>query len=174
MTPKQLFDLFWPSIAYLAVKDILGQPKLTQLLAEMQDMTVDQLLLHVQSDALPYLVLNKRKDVIQKIAEVRQETEPWLPCLDNANLGRILALLLTQETTDFEQYTMSLLRHISSHFDEFSLVDLLQIEPLTTTLNILKAAADADENRKPRVRSNGITFLRVYESNKNFHRFAAL
>ena len=116
-------------------------------------MTVDQLLLHTQTFALPYLVLNKKIDAIQMIAEVRNETEPWQPCLDNANLGRILALLLTQETTDIQEYTMSLLRHISPHFDEFGLTDLLQIEPLTITLNILKAAADADESRKLQVRS---------------------
>ncbi|TGJ81418.1 hypothetical protein E0Z10_g7330 [Xylaria hypoxylon] len=133
--------------------DIVAQPKLTRLLAEMQDVSLAQLLLHIQTYALPYLVLNKKKDVIQMIAGVRNETEPWQPCLDNANLGRILALLLTQETTDIQEYTMSLLRHISSHFDEFSLADLLQIEPLATTFHILKAAADADESRKPYIRS---------------------
>ncbi|KAI1436976.1 phosphatidylinositol 3 [Xylaria sp. CBS 124048] len=153
MTPKQLFELYWNSLAYLAIKDINDQPKLTRLLAEMQEMTFPQFLLHIQVHALPYLVLNKKKDVIERIAEVRNETEPWQPCLDNANLGRILALLLTQETADMEQYTMSLLRHISPHFEQFSLVDLLQIEPLSTTLNILKAAADADETRKPYIRN---------------------
>ncbi|GAW27350.1 putative protein kinase rad3 [Rosellinia necatrix] len=152
ISPKQLFEHYWSSLAYLAVKDIITQPKLTSLLAEMQDMTPNQLLLHIQAYALPYLVLNKKMDVIQKIAEVRKETEPWQPCLDIANLGRILALLLTQETADIEQYTMSLLRYISPHFDEFRLVDLLQIEPLPTALNILKAAADADESRKPHIR----------------------
>ncbi|KAI1351099.1 phosphatidylinositol 3 [Xylaria sp. FL0043] len=153
ITTKQLFDLYWSSLAYLAVRDMITQPKLTQLLAEMQDMSLAQLLLHIQTFALPYLVLNKKKDVIQMIAKVRDETEPWQPCLDNANLGRILALLLTQETADIQEYTMSLLRHISPHFDEFSLADLLQIEPLATTFHILKAAADADETRKPHIRN---------------------
>ncbi|KAI0520945.1 phosphatidylinositol 3 [Xylaria bambusicola] len=153
VTPRQLFDLYWNSLAYLAIRDVIAQPKLTRLLAEIQDMTVSQLLLHIQTYALPYLVLNKKKDVIQMIAEVRNETEPWQPCLDNANLGRILALLLTQETTDIQEYTMSLLRHISPHFDEFGLADLLQIEPLATTFHILKAAADADESRKPQIRT---------------------
>ncbi|KAI1825007.1 phosphatidylinositol 3 [Xylaria intraflava] len=153
MSARQLFELYWNSLAYLAVKDMIAQPKLSRLLAEMQDMSLTQLLLHIQAYALPYLVLNKKKDVIQKIAEIRNEKEPWQPCLDNANLGRILALLLTQETADIQQYTMSLLQHISPHFDQFSLVDLLQIEPLATTLNILKAAADADGSRKSYIRS---------------------
>ncbi|KAI0857809.1 phosphatidylinositol 3 [Xylaria cubensis] len=153
ITLRQLFELDWNSLAYLAVRDIVAHPKLARLLAELQDLSLPQLLLHIQEYALPYLVLNKKKEVIQTIAIVRDETEPWQPCLDNANLGRILALLLAQETADIQEYTMSLLRHISSHFDEFSLVDLLQIEPLTTTLHLLKAAADADESHKLHIRN---------------------
>ncbi|KAJ8130697.1 hypothetical protein O1611_g2932 [Lasiodiplodia mahajangana] len=153
MAPSQLFGFYWSSLAYLAVRDIVTQPKLARLLAEMQEISPAQLLLHIQTDALPYLVLNKKKDVIQMIAEARNETELWQPCLDNANLGGILALLITQETADIQQYTMSLLRHISPHFDEFKLVDLLQIEPLATALHVLKAAAEADESRKPHIRS---------------------
>ncbi|KAI0096409.1 phosphatidylinositol 3 [Nemania sp. FL0031] len=153
IAPSQLFGFYWSSLAYLAVRDIVAQPKLAQLLAEIQEISPAQLLLHIQADALPYLVLNKKKDVIQMIAEARNETELWQPCLDNANLGGILALLITQETADIQQYTMSLLRHISPHFDEFNLVDLLQIEPLTTALHVLKAAAEADENRKPHIRN---------------------
>jgi serine/threonine-protein kinase ATR len=154
--PSQLFGYYWSSLAYLAVRDIVAQPKLALLLAEMQEMNLAELLLHIQAYALPYLVLNKKKDVIQMIADARNETELWQPCLDNANLGGILALLITQEATDIQQYTMSLLRHISPHFDEFNLADLLQTEPLATTLHVLKAAADADEARKPHVRSSGV------------------
>ncbi|KAI1816156.1 phosphatidylinositol 3 [Poronia punctata] len=153
LAPKQLFDLYWPSIAYLAVKDVVMQPKLTQLLAEMQEMSVDQLLIHIQHHALPYLVLNKKKDVIQSITEVRNESDPWQTCLDKSNLGCILALLLTQEAADLDQNTMSLMRHISPHFDDFTLDDLVRIEPLATTLNILKIAADANESRKPHIRN---------------------
>ncbi|KAI1176429.1 phosphatidylinositol 3 [Nemania sp. FL0916] len=153
VAPRQLFGFYWSSLAYLAVRDVVTQPKLARLLAEIQDMSLPQLLLHIQADALPYLVLNKKTDVIQMIAEVRNETEPWQPCLDNANLGRILALLITQETTDIQQYTMSLLRNVSPHFDEFNLADLLQTEPLATALYVLKATADAEESRKPNMRN---------------------
>ncbi|KAI1121226.1 phosphatidylinositol 3 [Nemania abortiva] len=153
IAPSQLFGFYWNSLAYLAVRDIVTQPKLARLLAEMQEINTSQLLLNIQADALPYLVLNKKKDVIQMIAEARKETELWQPCLDNANLGSILAVLITQETADIQQYTMSLLRHISPHFEEFNLVDLLQIEPLATTLHVLNAAAEADESRKPHIRS---------------------
>jgi serine/threonine-protein kinase ATR len=172
IAPKQLFGYYWNSLAYLAVRDIVTQPKLAQLLAEMQDMSLPQLLVHVQGDALPYLVLNKKKDVIQMIAEVRNETEPWQPCLDNANLGRILALLITQETADIQKYAMSLLKHISPHFDEFNLADLLQTEPLVTALHVLKATADAEESRKPNVRLSEL-LAQLWYSNSNCRRCVA-
>ncbi|KAH9994734.1 phosphatidyl inositol 3-kinase [Xylariaceae sp. FL0662B] len=153
LTPRQFFGPFWRYLAFSATKDLISRPKLTRLLAEMLDMTVAELLLYIQEHALPWLVLTKKKDVIQKIAEVRNEQEPWQPCLDNANLGPILALLLTQETPDVEQHSMSLLRHISPHFDGFNLVELLRIEPVETVLELLKVAGDADEDRKPHIRN---------------------
>ncbi|KAI1337113.1 phosphatidyl inositol 3-kinase-like protein [Xylariaceae sp. FL0016] len=152
ISPRQLFEPFWRYMAFSAVKDFSTRPKLTQLLAELMDMSVPQLLLYIQRDALPWLILAKRKDVIEQIAHFRNENEPWQPCLDIGNLGRILALLLTQESSDVEQQAMSLLRHISPHFDGFNLVELLQMEPLMTALELLKAAGDADEILKPQVR----------------------
>ncbi|KAH9895495.1 phosphatidyl inositol 3-kinase-like protein [Xylariomycetidae sp. FL2044] len=151
--PRRLFEPNWQYLAYTTVKDVVSRPKLTRLLAEVLTMTVTELLLYVQSHALPWLVVTKRKDVIQKIAEVRNESETWQPCLDNINLGRILALLLTQEVQDVEQHAVTILRHVSPHFDGFSLVDLLRIEPMMTSLELLKAAGDADEARKPHVRN---------------------
>ncbi|KAI1494605.1 phosphatidyl inositol 3-kinase-like protein [Biscogniauxia mediterranea] len=153
VSPQQLFGPFWRYLAFSAVKDMTSRPKLTRLLAEILDLSVPQLLLYIQEDALPWLVLTKKTDVIEKIAEVRGEKEPWQPCLDNTNLGRILALLLIQEVPDIQEHAMSLLRHVSPHFDGFHFVDLLRMEPLTTALDLLKAAGDADETRKPHIRS---------------------
>ncbi|RYP77529.1 hypothetical protein DL771_001102 [Monosporascus sp. 5C6A] len=149
MTPRQLLEPFWRSLAFSAVKDCVTQPKLIRLLAELMSMNIQDLILYIHGHAMPWLVLTKKRDVIQKIAEVRGEEEPWQPCLDNANLGPILALLLIQEVSDVQEYSMTLLRQISSHFDGLSLVELLQMEPLITTLELLKAAGDADETHKP-------------------------
>ncbi|KAI0475823.1 phosphatidyl inositol 3-kinase-like protein [Xylariaceae sp. FL0804] len=151
-TPRQLFEPFWRYLAFSAVKDMITRPKLVRSLAELVDMGVPQLLLHVQGHALPWLVLTRKNDVIQKIAEVRNEAEPWQPCLDNRNLGGILALLLIQDTSDSEEYAMTLLRHVSPHFNESNLIELLLMEPLMTTFELLKMAADAEESRKPTIR----------------------
>jgi serine/threonine-protein kinase ATR len=151
LTPRQLFEPYWRYLAFSAVKDMLSQPRAVRSLAELLDTTVPDLLLMVQSHALPWLVLTKRQDVIRKFADARHETDPWQPCLDNYNLGPILALLLVQDASDVPANAMTLLRHVSPHFDELSLPDLLQIEPLMTTLELLKAAGDADDQRKTRV-----------------------
>ncbi|KAI1411414.1 phosphatidyl inositol 3-kinase [Hypoxylon sp. FL1857] len=154
MTTRQFLEPFWRFLAFSATKDLVSRPKLTRLLAELIDMTIPEFLLYVQKYALPWLVLTKKREVIQKIADARGEKEVWQPCLDEANLGPILALLLTQETDDIRQYAMDLLGHISPHLNELGgLLELLRIEPIGTTLELLKAAGDAEEDRKPHIRN---------------------
>ncbi len=135
------------------VKDMVSRPQTTMVVAELLSTSVPELVLRLQRYALPWLVLTKRKEVVQKIAEFRAEKEAWQPCVDNANLGSILALLLAQDVVpaEIESFTMTLLRHISSHFNGLSLVDLVRAEMLQTTLELLKAAGDAD-SRRSRVR----------------------
>ncbi|KAI1464606.1 uncharacterized protein F4812DRAFT_160831 [Daldinia caldariorum] len=154
MAIRQFFEPFWRYLAFSAIKDLTTRPKLTKLLAELLDMSIAELLLYIQKHALPWLVLTKRRDVIQKIAEARNEQEAWQPCLDEANLGPILALLLTQEASDIQQFCMELLGHISPHLNKSGgLLELLRIEPIGTTLELLKAAGDSDEDRKPHIRN---------------------
>jgi serine/threonine-protein kinase ATR len=114
---------------------------------------VPQLVIHIQRYALPWLVLSKRKEVVQKIAEYRGEKEAWRPCIDNANLSSILALLLMQDipVSQIESFSMSLLRHVSPHFNSSSLADLLRAETVQVILELLKAAGDGDQNRRFRV-----------------------
>lgn len=153
ITPRQLLEPFWRYLAFSALKDYIAKPKLIRLLSELMSMNVPELIIYIHSHAMPWLVLTKKQDVIQKIAEVRGEEESWQPCLDNANLGPILALLMVQEVPDVPEFSMALFRQISSHFDALTFVELLQVEPLVTTLELLKAAGDADEQRKPHVSS---------------------
>lgn len=130
---------------------MVARPQTTRMISDLLQISVTELLLLIQTQALPWLVLTKKKEVIQKIAEARGETEPWQPCCDNANLGSILALLLSQDIPDIEDFSISLLKGISPHFDRFTLAELLKVEPVLTALELLKAAGEADETRKPRV-----------------------
>lgn len=114
-------------------------------------MSVAQFLVLTQSYTLPFLVLNQKFDVIQKISEARQDGDNYSVCLDPSNLAPILALLLVQNVPDLDSYIMGLLRRVSSEFKGLDLGDLTTIEPMYQALYLLKAAGQADESQKSRV-----------------------
>ncbi|KAH0495668.1 hypothetical protein TgHK011_009203 [Trichoderma gracile] len=150
-TPRRLFEPFWKSLAYMATKDIVQRPQRSRAIAELLQISVNELLLLIQSHALPWLVLDKRKDAIQKIAEARQETEIWRPLMDSQNTASVLSLLMLQESDNIEDFVKASLDDISPHFHALSLADIVQSEPMLTTIELLKAAADADASRKRQV-----------------------
>jgi serine/threonine-protein kinase ATR len=150
-TPKQLFDPCWKTLALSAVKDMVTRPQVTMRLADLLQMSVNELLLKLQQYALPWLVLGKRREIISKIADARGDDEPWMACLDSVNLPLILALLLCQDAPDVDSYVMSLFRFVSPYFDGLTLADLLQPETFSTTLELLKTSGEADEAQNTRV-----------------------
>ncbi|KAF9765646.1 hypothetical protein IL306_002066 [Fusarium sp. DS 682] len=152
VTPRRLFEPFWPNLAYMTTKDMVQRPQMSRTIAELLQVSVNELLLLIQTHALPWLVLDKQKDVIQKIAEARQESEVWLPLIDPANLAATLALLLVQDTDDIASFAKSRLDELSTHFQTEPLINLLQVEPVLTVIELLKAAGDADESKKAPVR----------------------
>ncbi|KAM0417762.1 hypothetical protein ACHAPD_004104 [Fusarium lateritium] len=152
VTPRRLFEPFWPNLAYMATKDMVQRPQMSRTIAELLQVSVNDLLLLIQTHALPWLVLDKQKDVIRKIAEARQESEIWLPLIDPANLAATLALLLIQDTEDIAAFAKSRLDELSAHFETESLANLLQVEPVLTVMELLKAAGDSDETRKGPIR----------------------
>lgn len=152
-TPRRLFEPFWKSLAYMATKDMVHRPQRSRAIAELLQISVRELLLLIQTHALPWLVLEKRLDVIQKIAEARQEEDIWPILMDGPNLAATVALLLVQESENIDNFVTSRLKEISPHFHSLSLLNLFQSEPVLIALELLKAAANADETRLPAVSS---------------------
>ncbi|KAL2269062.1 hypothetical protein VTJ83DRAFT_3908 [Remersonia thermophila] len=152
-TPAQLFQPFWANLAFSVVKDLVSKPQTARLVADLMQIGVPDLLLRLQKHALPWLVLTKKRDVIKKIAEARGDAEMWEACMDTANLPSILALLLLQEAPDIPSHAMSLLGHVSERMDRFNLADLLRTDPISIALELFKAAAEGNEQRRARVRA---------------------
>lgn len=148
-TPRKLFEPFWRSLAYLATKDMLQRPQRSRAIAELLQVSVNELLIIMQTHALPWLVLDKRKNTIQRIAEARGESDARLTLVDGPNLAAIMALLLVQEepnnTTEFAKCR---LEEASPYFRSLSVVDLFQSEPVLIVMELLKMAGDADASRK--------------------------
>ncbi|KAI6601117.1 hypothetical protein MCOR14_004531 [Pyricularia oryzae] len=152
-TPRRLFDPFWRSIAFSTVKDMISRPQTTRLTAELLQISVTDHLLSIQQYALPWLVLTKKKEIVQKIAEARGEKAAWQPILDCNNLGYILALLLVQDVPDTHEFVLSSLRQISSHFNNTELAALIAADPVITVLEILRDSGEGNEEKKTRARS---------------------
>ncbi|KAG9258601.1 uncharacterized protein F5Z01DRAFT_615130 [Emericellopsis atlantica] len=152
ISPRRLFEPYWKSLAYLATKDMTRRPQTCRSVAELLQLSVGELLLLIQTHALPWLVLEKRKDIVQKIAEARKEDENWRPLMDSPNLAATLSLLLMQETDDLGAFVKSRLSDISPHFHPIPLSELLQAEPVLIVMELLKAAGDSDRSRKALVR----------------------
>lgn len=153
MSPRRLFRPFWSSLAFSVVQDVVAKPQTANAVAELLQLRggVTELLLLVQQHALPWLVIKKKKDVIQKIAEARNEVGLLQSCLHSTNFAPILAHLLIQDAPDPGEYAMTTLGEITETFKTTAVAELVGAEPLLLALELFKAAADGDENRKKRV-----------------------
>ncbi|KAI8197901.1 hypothetical protein K4K52_010082 [Colletotrichum sp. SAR 10_76] len=151
VAPRRLFEPFWRNLAYFAVKDMVARPQISRSLAEVLQISVNEFLLLIQTHALPWLVLMKKRDVIQKIAEARGEKDVGFPVMDSINIGPVLGLLLVQDVPDVAQFTMARLVEFAPTLADTTLADVIQAELVMVVLELLKAAAEADEARKARV-----------------------
>jgi serine/threonine-protein kinase ATR len=148
-----MFMPFWDNIAIIAVKDLLVKPQTSQLMADLLGKSVQQFLFMTQSFTLPYLVNQGKIDVIKRIAQTSQQDDDYVICMDPKNLVPILGLLMMQSVSDLEKYISSLLRATSPRFKEFDITDLMRVEPSLLALHLLKAAGDADDQKRGRVRA---------------------
>ena len=154
LTPESLFLPFWPSLAFTVVKDLVSKPQTASRVAELLQLPngVPGLLILLQKHALPWLVLRKKRDVIQKIADARKDEFIFDCLVADDNLASILALLLSQDVPDVVGFSISLLCHVSKRFETTKFVEVLKTAPLPLALELFKLAADGDDARRQRVR----------------------
>ncbi|CRK27237.1 hypothetical protein BN1723_003426 [Verticillium longisporum] len=155
---SQLFEPFWGNLAFFAIKDMVARPQISRAIAELLQISVNQLLILIQRFALPWLVLLKKRDVVQKITEARREQDTYFCLMESSNNGPIMALLLIQDAPDPEEFIMSRLREFSSRFESSTIAEMMKSEAVAIILELLKAASDADEERKPRI-VNALTWM---------------
>jgi serine/threonine-protein kinase ATR len=127
---------------------MISRPQTSCAIADLLQISVNTLLLLIQTHALPWLVLHKNKEVIQKITEARQDTDPSHPLLDSANHGAILALLLIQDPEHADDFVMSRLIHVAPSLQKSTLEEQVRSELVSIVLELFKLAADGDEGRK--------------------------
>lgn len=159
-TPRRLLEPFWRSLAYSVVKDMLTRPQTTQMVADLLKTNMTELLLLIQSHALPWLVLHKKKDIIHKFLEARRHALPpaqrereqlWtMFYMDDANLCTILSRLLVQDVPDVAAYVKSVLLDICPQ-QSLNLKELLSAGAVPTTMELLKLSGEGDESMRASV-----------------------
>lgn len=152
VTPMRLFRPFWRSIAITVVKELQTRPQIAQQLSDLLAITVSEFLIWTTTNTLPYLILMRRHDVLRRIAQAHgTDASVWSICVQPVNMAAILAFLLIQPSTDPEKMITTLLGETSIKFKGRDLADLVRMEPILTAFELLKAAGEDDEARKPKV-----------------------
>jgi serine/threonine-protein kinase ATR len=150
------------------IRDIINKPQKAQLLADLTEQSVRQLLILTEADTLPHLVLTKRRDIIEKIAQARKATVGEVLTQPRRNLAKILALLLCQPVTDLESSTMETLASVEPALREGSnnkLDALVNVDITGVAIEILMLAADQDNSKKKLVRHLHLTYHVLADQN---------
>ena len=120
-------------------------------MSDLLAVTVPEFLMFTQTYTTPYLVLTKKRDILQRIADSSNRSPKQL-CMDHPNLAAILACILLQDSQDIEGMIMALFSIVSPEFGKIHYTDLLKAEQPLTAAELLKAATDDDDSSKQKVR----------------------
>lgn len=146
----QLFMPFWRTIAPTVVKDLQRRPQIAQYLSDLLAMSVPEFLCLTQVHTVPYLVLTKKRDILQRIADASGRTPKSL-CMDHNNIAAILACVLLNSSDDMENTIRNLLNTVSLEFSSIDYTEFVKAEPILTASELLKTASDENSTEKPKV-----------------------
>ena len=133
------------------MSEIQRRPQLAQQLSELLGMKVTEFLLFTQSFTIPYLVLTKKRELLQRVADACNRSPKTL-CMDHNNLAAILACILLQDSDDMENLIMALFTVVSPEFKKISCTELLKAEQPLTAAELLKAAGEDNSPTREMVR----------------------
>lgn len=160
----RLFEPYWRTIAVTVVKDLQSRPQIAQRVCELLGLIrgVPDLLALTKSHTIPYLVLTKKRDILQRIADTDDGNHSIKSICGAADhLASIIACLLMQPSPDPEAMIRSLLCEASPDFADFHLMEIVKAYPTLITFELLKFAGEGDDTKTACVRPI-TTALRIY------------
>ncbi|KAI4208635.1 MAG: hypothetical protein LQ348_000112 [Seirophora lacunosa] len=145
----RLLAPYWRTVAPTVVQDLQSRPQVAQHLSDLVSLTVSELLRLTQIHTLPYLVLTRRSDILQRVAKACGRSIQEL-CLEKSytNMSAILAYIMMRSSSETEATIMAALQAISSDFVHVDCSDLVKAEPMLIASELLKAAGDGDDDAK--------------------------
>ena len=152
VTIEELFKPFWKTIAISMVKDLQTRPQKAQKLADVLGKSVDELLVETQEETLPYLVLCRQTELLQRIANARSNEKSIVHmCMQPQNLTKILATLLVQNPSRPEATVSEFLTQASPEFGRVSISTFLGADVVAVACELLRMASDADGSAQKKV-----------------------
>jgi serine/threonine-protein kinase ATR len=141
-----LFAPFWRSVAPEVVKDVISCPQKAQQLSDLLQLRggVDELLVLTQTEIVPFLVLTKRFDVLQRVTQARPDidTVEALIMQPRRNMACVIAKLLLEFGSESAA---------AAHLQEAApalkgkFAELIQVDPVSTMCEVLKSTVDHGE-----------------------------
>lgn len=149
----KLFAPYWRTIAITVVEDIQRRPQTVQQMSDLLAMSVSDFLSMTQVHTVPFFVLTKRQEILQRIADACGQSIMVL-CREHNNLAAILSCVLLRSSHDVETLVMALLNAISPEFSNVDCAELLKSEPQATASELLRAAGEEDDAKRSKVTSS--------------------
>ena len=173
-TALRILEPYWPTLAITVVRDLQKRPQICQLLSDLLGIGVKDFLRMTQYYTIPFLVLTKRRDILQRIADANGPPHSIVSmCLEKGQLAAILACVLLQPSPEPEKKIISLLSDASSGFENLDVQEIFKSDPTRIVVELLKAAGESDEDGKNRARQ-GISFLAERIQRKSSKRYGAV
>ncbi|KAL9594565.1 MAG: hypothetical protein Q9179_005333, partial [Wetmoreana sp. 5 TL-2023] len=144
---SRFLEPYWRTLAPTVVQDLQRRPQVAQYLSDLVCITVTELLRLTQTHTLPYLVLTKRRDILQRIADACNCSVKEL-CMEHSNMSNILAYIMLRSSSEREATIMTALEIASSEFTNVNCSELVKTEPVLIASELLKAAGELDEASK--------------------------
>ena len=165
LSPKDLFQPFWRSIAVAVVQELHSKPQKAQQLCDLLSMDVNSFLMLTQREILPFLVLTKRKDILQRVANARGHgaTVEDIIMQPSTNLAAILAFLLSQSSHEAEELAFSCLTEVAPDLRKTDMTSLVKVNPVLVACEMLKLGGEQSPERKSRAYQAFQTFANIAE-----------
>ena len=149
----RLFQPYWRTIAISVIKDVNKRPQICQQLGDVLGMSVPAVLRHTQFYTIPYLIVTKSQDILQRVAEANgPESSIASICFQPSQLAAILAYIMVQPSSDQESTILNLLSAASPDFARADISEIIRAEPLGIAFELLKVAGDHEDPSRPRAR----------------------
>lgn len=141
---------YWGTVAPTVVKDLHHRPQIAQYISELLGMSVDEFLVLTQVYTVPYFVLTKKRDILQKLAQSCGQSVGLL-CMDHNNMAAILTCILLHPSDDMGSIYLKFLAAMSSEFSDIRWRDLLWAQAVSIASELLKVASEGNGVKGPKV-----------------------